>query len=471
MKRWIFHVDMNSYFASVEQQLNPALRGKPVGVGGKPGTRSVIAAASREAKERGVKTAMASFEALAICPELIIVEPNYAKYQVISEKMFGILESFSPDLEIYSIDEAFLELDIRPPHSAQGFAVARRNDSRKTTELPRGSANESAAVCSYLVSTAEAIKVRLREELGEVLTASIGIAHNKRLAKLASESQKPSGLTVLLDAGEGETIAHFQMLGVRAFSWYDFFQGTDIEALAGIGPRIGRRLRGIGVQTLADLGSKTLSELETAVFPYHKELYLIARGQDPSLVIPYWRAKDEQSIGHQYTLPKDIPVIELPATIAWLAERIGRRLRQGGFVAHQLSVYLRQTDPSDGRAGGLGWSGRTRTSHQLETDHDIYLAAWDLIREAADHPGSGLNWGTLIRMPNLTASGLVRQSNSSQSLLEAPSKWSLLTSALDALKDRFGDRSVTTGLSLGIKYHSIPDGRRKRFTPTVDRSF
>lgn len=450
MQRWILHVDMNSYFASVEQQLNPALRGKPVAVGGKPGTRSVIAAASREAKARGVKTAMAAHEAIQICPELIIVEPHYETYQRISERMFGILESFSPDLEIYSIDEAFLQVDIHP-----------RNDSRKATKDSRYSVRDSVDVLQIveqLVSTAEAIKVRLREELGEVLTASIGIAHNKRLAKLASESQKPSGLTVLLDEAEGKTIAQFQRLGVRAFSWYDFFQGTDIEALAGIGPRIARRLRGIGVHTLADLGAKTLGELESAVYPYHKELYLIARGQDASLVIPYWRAKDEQSIGHQYTLPSDIAVIELPATIAWLAERIGRRLRQGGFVAHQLSVYLRQTD-------GPGWSARSRTSRQLETDHDIYLTAWDLIREAADSPGSGLGWGSMIRMPNLTASGLVLQANSSQSLLEAPSKWSLLTSAIDALKDRFGDKSVSTGLSLGVKYHSIPDGRRKRFEP------
>ncbi len=323
---------------------------------------------------------------------------------------------------------------------------------------------DSAIVASYLVSTAEAIKVRFRQELGEMLTASIGIAHNKRLAKLASESHKPDGLTVLLEESEGQLIRAFRRLGVRAFTWREFFEETDIEALAGIGPRLARRLRAIGVQTLADLGTKTLTELETAVFPYHRELYLIGRGQDPSPVIPYWRAKDEQSMGHQYTLPQDIPVIELPATIAWLAERIGRRLRRGGFVAHGLSISLHQTS-------GPGWGSQTRTSRQLETDHDLYVAAWDLIREAADRPGSGLTWAALIHRPNLTAHGLVRVSHSSQSLLPAPDKWSLLTRAIDTLKDRFGDRAITTGLSLGARYHLIPDGRRKRFTPTVLTSF
>ncbi|MBI4185585.1 DNA polymerase IV [Candidatus Berkelbacteria bacterium] len=433
MTRWIMHIDMNSYFASVEQQDNPALRGQPVGVGGKPGTRSILAAASREAKLLGVNTAMPAHAAIALCPQLIIVEPRYPRYQEVSERLFGILESFSPDLEIFSIDEAFLQIDC-PSSDPQ--------------------------IVSSLISTALTIKERLRSELGPVLTASIGLAHGKRLAKLASESQKPDGLTVLLGDNESDLVNHFRRLSVRAFTRREFYAHADIEDLAGIGPHLGRRLRATGIHTLADLANRPLAELETLVFPYHKELFLIGQGNDPAPVVPYWRAKPEQSIGHQSTLPRDIPVIELPATIAWLAERVARRLRQAGFIAHELSLYFRRTHAP-------GWGSRHRTSRQLESDHDLYHTAWDLIRAAADNPGSGLGWSTPIRMPSLTVSGLVARSNATVSFLPSDTKSHLLTQAIDAIKDRFGDQSLSSGLSVGSHHHLIPDGHRKRFVPRL----
>ncbi|MBI4032427.1 DNA polymerase IV [Candidatus Berkelbacteria bacterium] len=433
-ERWILHVDMNSYFASVEQQVNPQLRGKPVGVGGKPGTRSVIAAASREAKARGVKTAMSSWEAVRICPELILVPPRYDLYQEYSERLFGLVETISPLVEIFSIDEAFVELasNRRPPNQSE---------------------------VEWITGTTTEIKRLIRSYLGDWLTASIGVARNKRLAKLASETMKPDGLVVLLGDDELALVEQFRSTGIRAWTRAALYATTDVETLSGIGPRLGRRLRGVGIQTLADLATKSLDELRTVVYPYERELYLVGQGIDPSPVVPYWKAKPEQSIGHQYTLPTDLPVLELPPAIAWLAERVGRRLRRGAFVAHSLHLYLRQTNAP-------GWGSHVQTTRHLETDQDIYHAAWELIRTAADRPDSGLAWATPVRMPALTVTKLVRRVDATQSLLPEEQRNLAVATAIDHVKDRFGSRTITSGLSVDVAYHNIPDGRRKRFAPT-----
>ena len=431
--RWILHVDMNSYFASVEQQKNPALRGKPVGVGGKPGTRSVIAAASREAKQRGVKTAMSSWDAIRICPELIIVPPDYETYQAWSETMFGILETLSPSVEIFSIDEAFVEL-----HS-----------------IPTG---EEGIVA--IMAAVTHIKAMLRKHLGEVMTASIGIAHGKRLAKLAGEWQKPNGCVALLGDDEGETVNQFQTAGALAFRRGDLYQQTPIAMLAGIGPRHERKLHAHGIRTLADLATQTLDQLKPIVFPYDKELYLIAQGIDTAPVIPYWAAKPEQSIGHQYTLPADLPVVDLPATLNYLVEKVGRRMRRQGFVAHGIAVYLRLSDRS-------GWGSHMSTSQQLESDHDLYTATWALIEQAINTPGSGLSAGTHIRMPSVTAIKLARRQQATLTLLPSEQRTLRLTKAMDAIRDKFGNRSISSGLSVATQLYAVPDGRRKRFEPRL----
>ncbi len=430
--RWILHVDMNSYFASVEQQKNPALRGKPVGVGGKPGTRSVIAAASREAKLRGVKTAMSSWDAIRICPELIIVPPDYETYQAWSETMFGILETLSPSVEIFSIDEAFVELH-GIPAGEQGIAAILHNVAH--------------------------IKAMLRRHLGEVMTASIGIAHGKRLAKLAGEFHKPDGCVALLGDDEGVTVRQFQQAGARAFTRGALYAQAPIGELAGIGRKLERKLHAVGVRTLADLATKTLDELKPVVFPYEKELYLIAQGVDTAPVIPYWAAKPEQSIGHQYTLPTDLPVVDLPSVLNYLVEKVGQRLRRQGFVAHGVAVYLRKSDRS-------GWSSHMSTSQQLESDRDLYQAAWSLIEQAINTPGSGLTAGTHIRMPSVTTFKLARRRQATMSLLPSEQRTERLTKAMDAVRNKFGSRSITSGLSLGTQLYAVPDGRRKRFTPT-----
>ncbi len=431
--RWILHVDMNSYFASVEQQKDPALRGKPVGVGGKPGTRSVIAAASREAKLRGVKTAMAGHEAVRICPELVIVPPDYDTYQAWSERMFGILESLSPSVEIFSIDEGFVEL-----HG-----------------IPAG----DGAVDAVLTAV-HRIKTLLRQELGEVMTATVGIGHGKKLAKLAGEFQKPDGCVVLLGDDEAALVERFRRAGVLAYTRAELYAQAPVTELCGIGPRLGRRLRAAGIHTLADLATKTVDELHTLVFPYEHELWRIGQGSDPAPLVPYWRAKAEQSIGHQYTLPTDVPVVELPPILNYLVEKVGQRLRRQGFVAHGVAVWLRLGDRSS-------WGNHCRTTQQLESDRDLYKAAWSLIEDAINRPGSGLMASTPVRMPSVTAHRLVRRADAPRTLLPSEQRSVQLTRAMDAIRSRFGARSITSGLSVDTIFHTVPDGRRKRFTPRL----
>ena len=424
--RWVLHVDMNSYFASVEQQCNPLLRGRAVGVGGKPGTRSVIAAASREAKARGVKTGMSASEAVQRCPELQIVEPDYPKYRAYSERLFGLLDTLSPYVEIFSIDEAFVELD-------------RRLTPADITSLVR------------------TLKARLRHALGPVLTASVGIAHNKRLAKLASESMKPDGIVALLDDHEHELVQTFKTLGIRARTRGAHYVATDIEELAGIGPRLGRRLRGGGVHTLQDLAECTLDELRTLVFPYERELWLVGQGIDPSPVVPHWAARAEQSIGHQYTLPADTPVRALEPTLMWLAERVASRMRRRGFVAQRLTLYFRRT-------GAPSWQASQRTTQRLESDRDVFTAAMQLVRDAVRDDLDALTTETRVRMPALTVSELTPRASTPQSLF-GPERSTLLTRAVDRIRERFGSRAVTSGLTRAIRHHVVPDGRQRRFSP------
>ena len=304
MKRIIFHIDMNSYFATCEQQANPHLRGKPVAVGGDPrafysggSSRSsmMIVAASKEAKVLGVKSVMPSWEALRICPELIFVSGDHAKYKCITEEFLKIFESYSSLLEIFSIDEAFLDV---------------------TDVMDRfGGVKEIA----------KGIKKRLREEVGDWMTCSVGIAENKLLAKLASGLQKPDGLVMIDDKNKDEILNKIEL--------------TDF---CGIGRRIETRLNNMGICTVKQLRKCCYQDLIKEFKSYGHKLYLMARGEDNSKVVPYWYLKDEKSMGHNFTLPKDIwKLEEIKAVILQLSERVGRRLRRGGFGGRCVSLVLR----------------------------------------------------------------------------------------------------------------------------------
>lgn len=184
----ILHIDLNSYFATVEQQANPFLRGKPIGVAGKniSRQRTVVAAASIEAKRFGVKSGMSVWEARELCPTIILVEADYDRYLECSQRFYRTLERYNSRIEIFSIDEAFLELT--DPN------LQIRSECSECSGHSDGNSNYS----DRCITIALAIKADIQRALGSWVTASIGIAPNKFLAKLASESNKPDGLTVIV---------------------------------------------------------------------------------------------------------------------------------------------------------------------------------------------------------------------------------------------------------------------------------
>ena len=305
--RSILHVDMNSYFASVEQQANPLLRGKAIAVSGpgalrvpgstpgNPSPRSVVAAASIEAKARGVKTAMPYYMAKQICPELIFVVCHPERYHDVTQRFLRIFERYSPLMEIFSMDEAFL--DVTDTQQYFGGAVA----------------------------LAQHIKADLRAEVGDWVRCSIGIASGKILAKLASELKKPDGLVVLEDKDIARTLAKVPL--------------TD---LCGIAHRSAAHMRAVGITTFAELASYPTGALKKEFGVRGVELQAIARGQDYAPVIPYNQVPPRKSIGHAYTLPfNSTDPKKVLGVLMRLCEQVARRARDDGMVGEQVSAGVR----------------------------------------------------------------------------------------------------------------------------------
>jgi DNA polymerase IV len=214
--RRILHIDMDAFYASVEQRDKPALRGKPVAVGGDPDRRGVVAAASYEARAFGVRSAIPMARAVRLCPDLIIVRPDFARYRAASQAVFTIFRSVTPLVEPLSLDEAYLDVTENSWGEPLGRVVAQR------------------------------LKAEIREATG--LTASAGVAPNKFLAKIASAWKKPDGLTVIAPA-RVET----------------FLQKLPVDALWGVGPVTAGRLRERGIERLVDVRTADADVLREAV--------------------------------------------------------------------------------------------------------------------------------------------------------------------------------------------------------------
>ena len=251
--RKIIHVDMDAFFASVEQRDNPELRGKPVAVGG-AGGRGVVAAASYEARKFGVRSAMPSVTASRKCPDLIFVRPRFEAYREVSQQIRAIFARYTPLIEPLSLDEAYLDVT----QDIQGIGSATR--------------------------IAESIRAAIRAETG--LTASAGVSYNKFLAKLASDQNKPDGLCVIRP-GQGAA----------------FVAGLPVRRFHGVGPRGAEKMAALGIETGADLAAKDIAFLRTHFGSFAEYLYRAARGVDLRPVRPDRVAK---SIGGERTFFEDI---------------------------------------------------------------------------------------------------------------------------------------------------------------------
>src|SRR5512132_821099 len=291
--RRIVHIDMDAFYASVEQRDNPTLRGKPVAVGGDPTQRGVVAAASYEARKFGVRSAIPMSRAVRLCPELVILPPNFPKYGEVSRQVLAIFRGVTPLVEPLSLDEAYLDVTDNAWGEPLGVNVARR------------------------------LKAAIRETTG--LTASAGVAPNKCLAKIASGWRKPDGLTV---------IAPEKM--------ESFLQQLPVDALWGVGPVPARRLRERGVERLVDVRTADPEVLRTTVGSMTRWLQKLAVGEDDRPVEPNRETKSSSS---ECTYPEDLADPgRIREEIAGMARDNAVWLGRRNLLARTVTIKVRYSD-------------------------------------------------------------------------------------------------------------------------------
>jgi DNA polymerase-4 len=291
--RRIIHLDMDAFYASVEQRDDPALRGRPVAVGGSPQSRGVVAAASYEARAFGVRSAMPMARALRACPDLVVVRPDFARYRAVSARVMAILREATPRVEPLSLDEAYLDVT----ENLWGEPLATR--------------------------VARELKRRIRAELD--LSASAGVAPNKFLAKIASGWRKPDGLTVIAPE--------------RVES---FLQKLPVEALWGVGPVTAKKLRAIGVERLVDLRDADPVLLAATVGSLAGWLVRLAGGEDPREVTP---DRPWKSLSAENTYAQDLRDPErMRAELGRLAGRVAAGLQKRGLRARTVTIKVRYDD-------------------------------------------------------------------------------------------------------------------------------
>ena len=292
-RRRILHIDMDAFFAAVEQKRRPELIGKPLVIGGDgdPTHRGVVSTASYEARKFGIHSAMPLRTADRLCPQAVFLPVDYEEYSRASEQIKEILKEFSPIMEDVGIDEAFLDLSDR---------------DRSSEEI------------------AKDIKKRIKEEIG--LTCSIGIAPNKLLAKIPSDLEKPDGLTLL---GEEDTASRIWPLPVRK--------------LWGIGPKTEAYLKGLGVQTIGDLASLSRERLIGEFGrSYGEYLYEASRGVDESPLITHWEPK---SMSRETTFQSDVRQWQVIAkTLVDLTRDVVQDLKGRGYQGKTVTVKVRFSD-------------------------------------------------------------------------------------------------------------------------------
>lgn len=414
LNKIILHIDLNSYFATVEQQANPRLRGKPIGVtGGDRLERTVLGTASIEAKKLGIKTGTPVWEARKICPELILVQGDSDKYLACTKKFLNILKDYSPYLEIFSIDESFLELPIH--------VTARESKQSQST----GIASSSTASCNdeeweRAIQIAIDIKRRIKLNLGEWVTCSIGISYNKLMAKLASDLQKPDGLIVIADTEAAEWI----------------LDRSELDDVCGIGRRIKERLEKMGVKDFKTLRQVPLESLLASFKSYGLVLYNMARGIDNNLVNPFHQKEEVKSVGHRHTLSFNTQDKEKIRQVFYkLTELIARRLRAKNLVGKTIFCGYRNADFLN--------DGRQITIEYTQDGLDIFNAAWKIFLEIWQEES--------IRMIGVSISNLKSKNPQNLTFLEEKIKQEKIIKSIDKINDKYGEFMLKRAVLLNVQ--------------------
>ena len=379
--RTILHIDMNAFFASIEQQADPELRGKPVAVVGSQG-RTVITTASYEARARGVKTGMAVWEGKRACPELIVVVGNNRRYSHTSREINAIFRDYTPEVEAFSIDESWLDVT----HSLGIFGSAE--------------------------NIAYQIKARIRHSFG--ITCSIGIAPNKMLAKLASDMQKPDGLVVIRPDEVGRVL-----------------EALPVGELCGIGRKMQQHLNLMSIYTCGELGRCDEERLTRRFGIIGRRLKEMGQGIDNLPVIPFGEEDEVKSVGHSSTLDRDIDnPLEIRRFLLQLSEMVGSRARRYGVSGKTIHLYVRYADFFS------SWGKQITMRNCTNQSDDIYRAALGILESVElEQP---------VRLLGVTLSNLQHQAEQ-MPLFEDERRRREATRAMDEVNRRFGDMAVTFG--------------------------
>ncbi|MDV8148586.1 DNA polymerase IV [Arthrobacter sp. B10-11] len=374
----IMHVDMDAFFVSVELRSRPELRGKPVIVG-YPADRSVVLSASYEARKFGVKSAMPMAVAARMCPSAVIIEPRHKLYYEVSAQLMAIFGSITDLVEPLSVDEAFLDV---------GGAIRRLGSPREIGGI---------------------IRRRVHEELG--ITASVGIAASKFVAKIASTRCKPDGLLLI---GPDETVAYLHSL--------------PVNALWGVGAKTGEVLARMGIRTVADVAATPPSALKKLLGASGEHVYRLSWGIDPRPVTP---VRLEKSIGAEETFAVDTSDdVLLHRELLRLSHRTAERLRSTGMVARTISLKLRYTDFST--------ITRSRTVHApVDSAQLIYAVAVQLLESLGPR-------AMTVRLVGVRAEQLedAAQTSLQLSFDRRDDNWRAAEQALDRVAEKFGSKSV-----------------------------
>jgi DNA polymerase-4 len=381
--RTIFHVDMDAFFVSVEELFDPSLKGKAVVVGGQRDERGVVSAASYEARKFGVHSALPLRTAAKLCPHAIFVDGHPERYRECSEKVFQVLTAFSPQVEMASVDEAYLDM------------------------------TGTARLLGPPLLAAHKLHQRMKDETR--LNCSIGIGSSRLIAKVSSAQAKPNGVLFIVPGEEAK-----------------FLAPLDVREIPGVGKVMEKHLHDLGIQKVGDLAKLDESDLEERFGKWGLALAGKARGEDAG----GWfdaevGARDEaKSISHEHTYNEDTAdASQLESTLMRLSEMVARRLREADFYARTIQLKLRYHD----------FTTITR-AHSLPTptnlDNEIFEQARTLFRK---------NWklGRSVRLLGVQASSFEGKAGQIN-LLEGgrQQKWKDALAAADKLRDKFGESSV-----------------------------
>jgi DNA polymerase-4 len=408
--RTIFHLDMDAFFVSVEELFDPSLKGKPVVVGGRPNERGVVSAASYAARKFGVHSAMPLRTAYKACPQAIFVDGHPERYREYSEKVFEVLNSFSPRVEMASIDEAYLEMT--------------------GTERLLGPP----------IRAAHLLHQRVKEKTA--LNCSIGISTARMVAKVASDQAKPNGVLWIVPGAEAA-----------------FLAPLDVRRIPGVGKVTEAHLHALGIRKVGDLARLDEAFLEEKFGKWGLALAGKSKGMDAGgwFDTEVGEEEDPKSISHEHTFDVDTADAGLlESTLARLSVMVGRRLREHGLYTRTVQLKLRYKD----------FTTLTRAltlDHATDLDNEVLDTARLLFRK---------NWkpGAEVRLLGVHAGSLVANEGQ-MSLLESEKsgRWHKALEAADRLRDKFGESAVSLGGAVRGLYrervHENPaglPGKRKR---------